>query len=147
MDNQLSLFYGLSFLTVVIAFAFAAYLYLWVKKQKTVNQKIEEVSALIKQGANTFMRREYIVLAKFAVVAAVIILVLLPSPIWAGNVIDNISMAIAYIAGTVLSAIAGKIGILVATLSNGRTAEAAQKAARSWVFWSSAVPSSGWRRC
>ena len=73
------------------------------------------------------MRREYIVLAKFAVVAAVIILVLLPSPIWAGNVIDNISMAVAYIAGTVLSAIAGKIGILVATLSNGRTAEAAQK--------------------
>ena len=127
MDNQLSLFYGLSFLTVAIAFAFAAYLYLWVKKQKTVNRKIEEVSALIKQGANTFMRREYIVLAKFAVVAAVIILVLLPSPIWAGNVIDNISMAIAYIAGTVLSAIAGKIGILVATLSNGRTAEAAQK--------------------
>ena len=83
MDNQLSLFYGLSFLTVAIAFAFAAYLYLWVKKQKTVNRKIDEVSALIKQGANTFMRREYIVLAKFAVVAAVIILVLLPSPIWA----------------------------------------------------------------
>ena len=36
-------------------------------------------------------------------------------------------MAVAYIAGTVLSAIAGKIGILVATLSNGRAAEGAQK--------------------
>ena len=36
-------------------------------------------------------------------------------------------MAVAYLAGTILSAIAGKIGILVATLSNGRTAEAAQK--------------------
>ena len=36
-------------------------------------------------------------------------------------------MAIAYLCGTVLSAIAGKIGILVATLSNARTAEAAQK--------------------
>ena len=36
-------------------------------------------------------------------------------------------MAIAYLCGTALSAIAGKIGILVATLSNGRTAEAAQK--------------------
>lgn len=127
MESQLSLFYGLSFLTVVLAFAFAVYLYLWVKKQKTSNAKIQEVSQLIKEGANTFMRREYKVLAKFAAVAAIIILVLLPSPIWQGNPVDNIAMALAYIAGTALSAIAGKIGILVATLSNARTAEAAQK--------------------
>ncbi|HIS69049.1 MAG TPA: sodium-translocating pyrophosphatase [Candidatus Gallacutalibacter stercoravium] len=127
MESQLSLFYGLSFLTVVIAFAFAVYLYLWVKKQKTGNAKIQEVSLLIKEGANTFMRREYLVLAKFAVVAAIVILVLLPSPIWQGDPIDNVAMALAYIAGTVLSAIAGKIGIMVATLSNARTAEGAQK--------------------
>ena len=78
-ESQLGLFYGLSFLCVVIAFAFAAYLYLWVKKQKTENAKIQEVSLLIKQGANTFMRREYMVLAKFAIVAAIVILILLPS--------------------------------------------------------------------
>ncbi len=52
------------------------------------------------------------------------ILLFLPSPIWQGDPVPNISMAVAYIAGTVLSAIAGKIGILVATLSNGRAAEA-----------------------
>ena len=127
MESHLSLFYGLSFLTVVLAFAFAAYLYLWVKKQKTVNAKIQEVSALIKEGANTFMRREYKILTKFAAVAAVLILLFLPSPIWQGDPVPNISMAVAYIAGTVLSAIAGKIGILVATLSNGRAAEGAQK--------------------
>ena len=127
MESHLSLFYGLSFLTVVLAFAFAAYLYLWVKKQKTVNAKIQEVSALIKEGANTFMRREYKILAKFAAVAAVLILLFLPSPIWQGDPVPNISMAVAYIAGTVLSAIAGKIGIQVATLSNGRAAEGAQK--------------------
>ena len=46
MDSQLSLFYGLSFLTVVIAFAFAVYLYLWVKKQKTVNAKIDRKSVV-----------------------------------------------------------------------------------------------------
>ena len=126
-ESQLGLFYGLSFLCVALAFAFAAYLYLWVKKQKTENAKIQEVSLLIKQGANTFMRREYLVLAKFAAVAAIVILILLPSPIWTGSPVDNISMAIAYLCGTALSAIAGKIGILVATLSNGRTAEAAQK--------------------
>ena len=127
MENQLSLFYGFSFLTVALAFAFAAYLYLWVKKQRTSNARIEEVSLLIKEGANTFMRREYLVLAKFAAVAAVIIFILLPDPVWQGDILNNLAMAIAYIAGTVLSAIAGKIGILVATLSNGRTAEAAKE--------------------
>ena len=127
MESQLSLFYGLSFLTVAVAFAFAAYLYLWVKKQKTGNARIQEVSALIREGANTFMRREDNILAKFALVAALVILVLLPSPIWQGNPLENVAMAVAYIAGTVLSAIAGKIGILVATLSNARTAEGAQK--------------------
>lgn len=127
MERYLPIFYGFSFLTVVIAFAFAAYLYLWVKKQKVNNAQIIKVSELIKQGANTFMKREYKILAKFAAVAAVIILVLLPSPIWNGDYIANISMAIAYIAGTVLSAIAGKIGIFVATLSNARAAEGAQK--------------------
>ena len=127
MENQLPLFYGLSLLTAVLAFAFAAYLYLWVKKQRTENAKIIEVSALIKEGANTFMRREYKILAIFAAVVAVLILLFLPSPIWMGNAVENVEMAIAYLAGTALSAVAGKIGILVATLSNSRAAEGAQK--------------------
>ena len=127
MESQLSLFYGLSFLTAALAFAFAVYLYLWVKKRRVENKKIQEVSALIKEGANTFMRREYKILAIFAGVAAVVIFVLLPSPVWKGDIVQNISMTVAYILGTALSAVAGKIGILVATLSNGRAAEGAQK--------------------
>ncbi len=126
MEN-LSLFYALSFLTVAIAFAFALYLYLWVKKMKVQNSRIEEISKLIKAGADTFMNREYRVLGRFAAVVAVIVFLILPQPVWKGEVISNLSMALAYIAGTVLSAIAGKIGILVATLSNGRTAESATK--------------------
>ena len=127
MENQLPLFYGLSILTAAIAFAFAAYLYLWVKKQRTVNQRIVEVSQLIKEGANTFMRREYKILAIFAGVVVILILLFLPSPIWSGDAIQNVEMALAYLAGTVLSAIAGKIGIMVATLSNSRAAEGAQQ--------------------
>lgn len=125
--NQLSLMYLISFFAVVIAFAFAAYLHLWVKKQKTENKKIIEVSALIKSGANTFMRKEYRILALFAGVAAVLILLLLPAPIWKGDILQNLSMAIAYLAGTVLSAIAGKMGIIVATSANSRSAEAAKE--------------------
>ena len=59
MQNFLPLFYGLSFLTAVIAFLFALYLFLWVRKRKVENTEIERISALIKEGANTFLRREY----------------------------------------------------------------------------------------
>ena len=127
MESNLSLFYGLSFLTAAIAFLFALYLYLWVKKIKVQNSRIEEISKLIKAGADTFMRREYRILGIFAGIVALIILIFLPSPIWSGRPVMNVAMMLSYIAGTVLSAIAGKIGILVATLSNGRTAEAAEK--------------------
>ena len=122
-------FYLLSFLMAIIAFAFAAYLYLWVKKHKVENAKINEVSKLIKEGANTFMSREYRILAIFSAIVAVVIFLMLPTPIWKSeNIVKgNLAMALSYIAGTVLSAIAGKIGIIVATLSNGRTAEGAQK--------------------
>ena len=126
MESQLTLIYALSFLSVAIAFAFAAYLYLWVKKQQMGNAKIVEVAALIKAGANTFMRREYRILAMFAGAAAVLIFLLLPSPIWNGDILSNLSMALSYLAGTALSALAGKIGILVATHANGRSAEAAR---------------------
>ena len=125
MEPLMSLIYGISFFAVLIAFAFAYYLHLWVKGQKTENEKIIEVSQLIQAGANTFMRREYGILAKFAGVAAVVIFVLLPSPIWEGDVLTHISMVIAYLAGTTLSALAGKIGILVATSANSRAAEGA----------------------
>lgn len=127
MRVNLSTFYVLSFLTVAAAFAFAMYLYLWVKKHKVENARIDEVAGLIKEGANTFMSREYRVLAMFSGVVGAIIFVLLPEPLWKGEIISNISMVLAYFAGAVLSAIAGKIGILVATLSNSRTAEGAQK--------------------
>ncbi len=127
MEKQLTMFYGLCVLIAVLAFAFAAYLYLWVKKQPQKNKTITDVATLIRNGANTFMNREYKILGIFALVAALLILLFLPSPIWNGNFASNIGMAVAYIIGAVLSAIAGKIGVLVASLSNGRSAEAAQQ--------------------
>ncbi|NLM10244.1 MAG: sodium-translocating pyrophosphatase [Clostridiaceae bacterium] len=111
----------------VAAFAFAAWLYQWVKKQPSSNKKIAEVGEFIRKGAATFLNKEYRILARFAGVAAFIILILLPSPVWQGNIIKNITMAISYIAGTVFSAIAGKIGIEVATIANMKSAEAAKK--------------------
>ena len=125
--EPLQLVYVISFFTVVIAFAYAVYLHFWVKGQPAANARILEVSGLIRAGANTFMRKEYVILARFAGIAALLILILLPSPIWNGELADNLSMTVAYLGGTILSAIAGKIGILVATQANSRAAEGAQK--------------------
>ena len=131
MEANLSLMYVISLFSVLIAFAFAAYLFLWVRRQKSTNARINEVAALIKEGANTFMRKEYRVLSIFAGIAAVIIFLLLPSPVWTGHPGRNLSMAAAYVAGTALSAIAGKIGILVATNANARAAEGARQGVRA----------------
>jgi len=67
-----------------------------------------EIGGYIRQGANTFLRREYLILARFTAIAAVLILIFLPHPIWSGNITQNIWMAVSYIFGTVLSALAGK---------------------------------------
>jgi K(+)-stimulated pyrophosphate-energized sodium pump len=85
---------------------------------------------LIRRGANTFLAKEYMVLAKFVGVASLLIFLFLPSPIWKNDFIQNLTMAIAYITGAVFSSIAGKIGIQVATIANMRTAESAKKGIR-----------------
>ena len=132
MDNLMTVVYCISFFSFAIAIIFAIYLHMWVKKQPTQNKTIQEVSGLIKAGANTFMRKEYKVLAIFALCASVLLFVFLPTPIWKGQgVTKNLCMVISFLAGTVFSAIAGKMGIVVATLSNGRCAEAAGKDMKS----------------
>ena len=115
----------------LVAFVFAFYLYKWVKKQPSSNERIAEIGGYIRNGANTFLKREYAVLAKFGGVVALLILIFLPKPIWTqfsdSAYIENIVMAAAYIFGTVFSAAAGKIGIQVSTIANIKTAEAAKE--------------------
>lgn len=128
MAPSMALILVLSAISIILAFLFTAYLYRWVKKQRCDNAEIKRVAAFIQKGANTFMRKEYIILAKFAGVAAILIFIFLPSPIWkSGAVLENLKMALSYIAGTVFSGIAGKIGIVVATSANSRAAHGATR--------------------
>jgi len=117
-----------SLLISILALAFAVWLYTWVKAQPSSNAKIAEIGEYIRQGANTFLKREYLILARFTAVAVVLIVLLLPKPIWStNNISENIFMAVSYVFGTVLSALAGKIGIQIATIANIKAAEAATK--------------------
>ncbi|HAA25988.1 MAG TPA: sodium-translocating pyrophosphatase [Ruminiclostridium sp.] len=124
---SVTIFYIMSIIVSILAFLFAAWLYGWVRKQPSTNKRIIEVGELIRNGAATFLNKEYRVLARFAGAAAILIFIFLPSPVWTGNISKNITMAIAYIAGTVFSAVAGKIGMSIATIANTKAAEAAMK--------------------
>jgi K(+)-stimulated pyrophosphate-energized sodium pump len=117
----------ISIVIALLSFVAALWLYKWVVKQPSSNKRIAEVSKLIRNGAYTFLNKEFKTLAKFCAVAALIIMVFLPEPIWKGNVVENLLMAVSYIFGTVLSGIAGKIGISIATIANVKAAEAATK--------------------
>jgi len=104
-------------LTSLLALAFAFYLIRYVLRQDPGSERVQDLSEYIQDGARTFMGREFKNLAIFGVVVAVV-LVLLPG--------TGVPTAIGFVVGTVASALAGWIGMWIATKSNGRTAHAAQ---------------------
>ncbi|HEY8419330.1 MAG TPA: sodium-translocating pyrophosphatase [Clostridia bacterium] len=115
----------------LLAFVFVTWFYLWIKKQPSDNPTIAEMGKHIRNGAMTFLKKEYIILAKFAGVVSLFIFVFLPHPIWQGNIsetiLDHITVVLAYLFGNAFSCLAGYIGIAIATIANIKTAEAAQK--------------------
>jgi len=83
------------------------------------NERMVELSTAIRDGSMAFLKREYIWVSVFVAVMAVLIAVLLDwGRPWG---------AIAYVFGAVLSALAGFIGMRIATAANSRTTEAARK--------------------
>ena len=131
MDNLLLFEIG-GIVVSLLAFGVAAYFYRWVKKLPGGSADMEHIGMMIKKGARAFLRREYKTLAWFVLVAGVLICLFLPKPMWAedANLLGNIAMMLSYVAGSVFSAIAGKIGIEVATIANVKTAIAAKTGIR-----------------
>ncbi len=124
---QVTFFLIVSIVISLISFVFARWLSAWVKGRPASSERIERIGELIRRGAYTFLRQEYNILARFAGIVAILILLFLPAPIWKGNWGANLSMAVSYLCGTVFSAIAGYVGISISTIANVKTAEAARK--------------------
>ncbi len=82
------------------------------------NERMVELSAAIREGAMAFLKREYTWVSVFVVVMAGLIAALLDwGRPWG---------ALAYVFGAVLSALAGFVGMRIATAANARTTEAAR---------------------
>ena len=60
------------------------------KKLPTANPKLDEVGALIREGAFTFLRREYRVLGLFSIIVMAVIFLFFPQPVWAGAGVGKI---------------------------------------------------------
>ena len=83
---------------------------------------------LIRKGSFTFLKKEYTVLSIFALIVSFFIFLFFPSPIWqSGDILGNLSMVFAYLLGSILSALAGVIGISIATIANRKTAVMAKE--------------------
>ena len=65
--------YYLIFGPIALALAYTVSLALWLKKQPSGNEKMQEISKATQEGALAFLLREYRVLAIFAVIVAIII--------------------------------------------------------------------------
>ncbi|MDD3336035.1 MAG: sodium-translocating pyrophosphatase [Eubacteriales bacterium] len=118
----------LAIIISLLALATAAYFYRWVFALPSANARMESVGLLIRQGAFTFIKREYKTLLIFCGTVSLIILLLFPNPVWLGKGIGtNVMMLCSYLLGTVLSALAGVVGISIATVANVKAASAARK--------------------
>ncbi len=109
----------LALVLAVTALGLAFFFARQVNHSSPGNDRMQELMGAIREGAMTFIRREYTWVAAFVVVLAILILIFLDwGRPWG---------AIAYIFGALLSASAGFIGMRIATAANARTAEAARE--------------------
>ncbi len=115
-----SLFY------LVPAFGVLALLYTmikgaWVSKQDAGNDRMKEIAKYISEGAMAFLKAEYKILTYFVIIAGLLLAFMGYS-----NPKSSPWIAGAFVIGAVFSALAGFIGMRIATKANVRTAHAAR---------------------
>ena len=93
----------------------------WVSKQDAGNDRMKEISNYIAEGAMAFLKAEWKILSYFVIIVA-----LLLGFMASKNPHSHWSISIAFVLGAICSAIAGYIGMRVATKANVRTAQAAR---------------------
>jgi K(+)-stimulated pyrophosphate-energized sodium pump len=110
---------------------FAAWLAWDVLRRDQGTPQMQEVAAMIFEGANAFMRRQYTTIAMIALVVAVIVGLLVG--FFDEDLELGILTAIAFLIGAFCSALSGFIGMYVAVRANVRTASAATRSLREAI--------------
>ncbi len=94
----------------------------WVSAQDPGTERMQRIAASIQEGAMSFLRAEYAILVIFVIAISVLLG-------WAGSIQENSHplLALSFAIGAFCSALAGFIGMRVATRANVRTTNAARK--------------------
>jgi K(+)-stimulated pyrophosphate-energized sodium pump len=103
--------------TAVIAILYSLIVGRSISKKDAGDEKTKEITKAIHEGAMTFLNKEYKVLVFFVVIIAVLL----------GIGMGGWKAGLAFIIGSIFSALAGNIGMRIATKANARTAVACQK--------------------
>lgn len=99
----------------LVALLFAAYCMASVLREHPGNEKMQELSQAIFEGAMAYLNRQYKTLIPFTAIIFVILFL-----------VDGSKLAISFLVGAVCSAIAGYVGMTSTTKANARTTEAAR---------------------
>lgn len=104
----------MALIVAILGLILAGFLASRIAKQPIEDQQAEIISSFIRQGAMTFLIKEYRILATVVILLAAVIWVV-PALSW--------QLAMAFVFGAILSVLAGFIGMQIATIANVRTAE------------------------
>ena len=105
----------------IIGLVFMAIKRSWVLKQDAGDGKMKEISDHIYEGALAFLKAEYRLLTFFVIGASAVLAVVayfVPT--------TSYLIIIAFIFGAIFSALAGNMGMKIATKTNVRTTQAAR---------------------
>ena len=89
-----------------------------ISKKDQGEDKIKEISKAIHEGAMTFLNKEYKILLVFVIIVFLLLTF---------GMQDGWKIGTAFICGAIFSALAGNIGMRIATKANSRTAVACRK--------------------
>jgi K(+)-stimulated pyrophosphate-energized sodium pump len=104
----------------VMALVYAFFQSRWVSKQDPGNERMQKIAKYIADGAMNFLKAEYKVLSIFVIVVAIVL------SVSANPESSHAIIGLAFVVGATLSALAGFIGMRVATKANVRTTQAAR---------------------
>jgi K(+)-stimulated pyrophosphate-energized sodium pump len=106
----------------VLGLLFMAVKRSWVLKQDAGDGKMKEISDYIYEGALAFLKAEYRLLTFFVIIASVVLAAITFLP----GATTHMLIVVAFIFGAFFSALAGNMGMKIATKTNVRTTQAAR---------------------
>ena len=115
----MSLLLILGLFAAVLGLAYAAFNFTHVRRMEEGTERMQEIASAIRVGANAFIRYEYRVLAVVVVIVALLL-----------TAVVSWQTALCFLLGALMSAMAGMVGMKIATYANVRVSNMARQTGR-----------------